>query len=69
MERFIRTPNIVKFNIIMNACVYSKYLQDLYYAKLYAGAEHVSTVYKRGKASRKYNGKVKNFPVKLYILK
>jgi hypothetical protein len=53
----------------MNACVYSKYLQDLYYAKLYAGAEHVSTVYKRGKASRKYNGKVKNFPVKLYILK
>ena len=45
-------PNIKKFNVILNAAIWNKYLQDVLYSKLYAASNQSETMYSRGRLKR-----------------
>ena len=47
-----RRPNIKKFNVILNAAIWNKYLQDVLYSKLYAASNQSETMYSRGRLKR-----------------
>ena len=47
-----KKPNIKKLNVILNAAIWNKYLQDVLYSKLYAASNQSETMYSRGRLSR-----------------
>ena len=47
-----KKPNIKKFNVILNAAIWNRYLQDILYSKLYAASNQSETMYSRGRLSR-----------------
>jgi hypothetical protein len=51
MKRY-KKPNIKKFNVILNAAIWNKYLQDVLYSKLYAASNQSDTMYSRGRLTR-----------------